>query len=67
MKRHLKTKTIAAVLGIATAAGIFSSGLGANELKADAASKVDLNYLMEKFPDGKYWNHMGMSENNPDG
>ena len=67
MKRKTKSRAIAAVLGITTAAGVFSSGFGADELKADAASRVDLNYLMEMFPDGKYWNHMGMSENNPDG
>ena len=36
-------------------------------IKADAASKVDLNYLMKKYPDGKYWNHVGMSRNNADG
>ena len=36
-------------------------------ISANAASNVDLNYLMEKFPDGKYWNHMGMDHNNSDG
>ena len=34
---------------------------------AQALSKVSLSKLMEMFPDGKYWNHMGMYENNPDG
>lgn len=37
------------------------------EIKADAASRVDLNYLMNKFPDGKYWNHVGKKGNNADG
>ncbi len=33
----------------------------------NAASKVSLDYLMSKYPDGKYWNHVGMSSNNADG
>lgn len=31
----------------------------------DTMSKLD--YLIRKFPHGKYWNHMGSSKNNPDG
>lgn len=37
------------------------------QIKVHAASNVDIYALMEKFPDGKYWNHVGTYENNPDG
>ncbi len=36
-------------------------------VEVQAASRVDLNYLMKKYPDGKYWNHVGMNGNNADG
>ena len=36
-------------------------------INAEAATQCDLNHLMEMFPDGKYWNHVGSYENNPDG
>lgn len=38
--------------------------------KAEAANegvKTQLIKLYNKFPHGKYWNHVGSSENNPDG
>ncbi len=31
----------------------------------DTMTKLD--YLIRKFPHGKYWNHMGSSKNNPEG
>lgn len=31
----------------------------------DTMTKLD--YLIKKFPHGKYWNHMGSSKNNPEG
>lgn len=31
------------------------------------SGKLTLAQLKEKFPHGKYWNHVGMSKNNPDG
>lgn len=37
------------------------------QMKVSAVSKVTLSDLMNKFPAGKYWNHMGSSTNNPDG
>ena len=36
-------------------------------INANALTKCDLNHLIEMFPDGKYWNHVGSYENNPDG
>ncbi|MGN1419411.1 MAG: SH3 domain-containing protein, partial [Acutalibacteraceae bacterium] len=38
-------------------------------VKADAASYdiTKLAKLAKKFPDGKYWNHVGSKTNNPDG
>ena len=31
----------------------------------DTMTKLD--YLIRKYPHGKYWNHMGSSKNNPEG
>ena len=36
-------------------------------IKSEAASSVTLTQLKQKFPAGKYWNHAGQSNNNPDG
>ena len=34
---------------------------------AAADSVSDLKSLAQKFPHGKYWNHIGSPDNNPDG
>lgn len=60
-------KMAAVLLGILTALCFGAVGIGQHSITAEAASRVDLNYLMEKYPDGKYWNHVGMAENNIDG
>ena len=46
---------------------IFATIFPIFDINADAATQCDLNHLMEMFPDGKYWNHVGSYENNPDG
>lgn len=43
------------------------SCLGDPVVKAEDSRGETLTTLRNKFPDGKYWNHMGMSSNNPDG
>lgn len=37
------------------------------QTEVNAASKADIAVLMKKFPDGKYWDHVGSYDNNPDG
>ncbi len=35
-------------------------------VKAADTTMSTLNYLVKKFPHGKYWNHMGSTQNSPD-
>ena len=69
MKRFFKllVKTTAVACSAAVMIGAFCSGKNYVGIRADAASKVDLNYLMTKYPEGKYWNHVGKSGNNAEG
>ena len=40
---------------------------GGTDPKPEPGTKMTLADLMQKFPNGKYWNHVGMSDNNQDG
>ncbi len=51
------------LLALSAMIGVFCAA----QIQVHAVSKADLSDLMKKFPDGKYWNHVGSYENNPDG
>lgn len=40
---------------------------GGTDPDPEPGTKMTLADLMQKFPNGKYWNHVGMSDNNQDG
>ena len=40
---------------------------GGTDPEPEPGTKMTLADLMQKFPNGKYWNHVGMSDNNQDG
>ena len=57
------------IISILMCVTVVFSLLSFHSVSASAAN-YDVNRLVtlaHKFPDGKYWNHMGSSSNNPDG
>lgn len=60
-------RTAALILGAGAAICVCGYSSDQTSFSANAASKVDLNYLMDKYPEGKYWNHVGMDHNNAEG
>ncbi len=67
--RHTE-KEMKKIISFALCIVMIISAVNLNFFKISAASTVDVNKLVslaKKFPNGKYWNHVGLDKNNPDG
>lgn len=68
MKIKCKTRTLRRWLAsLLCVALLFGTVSVFDAMPKAKAAGMSISELQEKFPQGKYWNHMGSSSNNPDG
>lgn len=69
MKKRLLGMLVAVLLMLSCVSVVYAVEGGAYDVSTAAADDTmqKLDYLIRKFPHGKYWNHMGSSKNNPEG
>lgn len=60
-------KILSFLVCVVIALSSVSAGVTAFAESSNSSKMAKLNALTQKFPNGKYWNHVGSKKNNPDG